>query len=133
MHYKTCICKVPFFTVKSKYNCANFRSELLWGTKCTEMKRLTFSEAAQSLEAVLASPVEERGWEADAEEVRAHRQVSPLKTSKISLRRLHVQSEDERDAWGGKSFGKAFAIFKRNYSKLYRQFFVCEIANLIEM
>ena len=51
-----------------------------------------FSASAQSLEAVLAPAIEERGGEADAEEVRAHRQVSPLKTAAISLRRFHVQS-----------------------------------------
>ena len=50
------------------------------------------SASAQSLEAVLAPAVEERGGEADAEEVRAHRQVSSLKTAAISLRRFHVES-----------------------------------------
>ncbi len=51
----------------------------------------TFSASPQSSSSVLAPATEERGGEADAQEVRAHRQVPPVQAAALPLRRLHVQ------------------------------------------
>ena len=81
----------------------------------------------QSPPSVSAPAFEERGGEADAQEVRAHRQVPPLQAPAVPLRRLHVQGKNQRDPRKRQPSGKIITelSFLSRLEPAISSFFYC--------
>ena len=62
------------------------------------VQRQHHQAAAQGAPAIHPEAVEERSRTTDAEEVRARRHVSVVEATAVSLRRVHVQDEDQRNS-----------------------------------